>query len=417
MKTLAANERQTYLLSAILWMIALFPVIPELSWNLLCIAHIFDHALIIPLDHGANDFYMFWAAGHLGVSANPALSYHTAPLYAFESAHIPRPFIDNPWVYPPPSLAFALILGRTSLAVGDAVWLVGLTIASAALLRAARLPWLVIAAILLSPAALFAASIGQLSVLAAAFFTVTLMRADSAPGRAGFCAALTMIKPQMALLGPVVLLARKRWRGVAVGALTAAVLLALTTLILGAGIWAAYFRYGAPMSRKILLAPFPVFHRQGSHFSYYEFYGTSVFWMLRSLHANIALAALGQGAAALGAVVYAWILWRQREINPVNRVAITLLLGVLISPYGFAEDLAGYSIAIILLIWQRRRLEIADSILLIWPSFLPYVSIALHIELTPVFVLWAILRARRELAPRADHANREHNHAGAEPVS
>jgi hypothetical protein len=79
-------------------------------------------------------------------------------------------------------------------------------------------------------------------------------------------------------------------------------------------------------------------------------------------------------------------------------VAITLLLGVLISPYGFAEDLVGYSIAIVLLVWQRRRLEIADSILLVWPSFLPYVAIALHAELTPVFVLWAVLRAGRELA-------------------
>jgi hypothetical protein len=416
-KTLSSADRQIILLSAILWMLALLPIIPLFAWTLQCIAHLFDHAVIIPLDHGANDFYMFWAAGHLGVSADPTLSYHAAPLYAFEYAHIPRPFIHNPWIYPPPSLAFALILGRTSLAVGDVVWLVGLSLASVALLRAAKLPWLVIAAICLSPASLFATFIGQLSVLVAALFTYTLMRADSASGRAGFCAALTMIKPQMALLGPVILLARKRWRGIAVGAFTAAVLLALTTLILGPEIWAAYFRYGAPMSQKILLAPFPVFHRQGSHFTYYEFYGTSVFWMLRSFLLPVPISLAGQALGALGAVVYAWTLWRQREINPVNRVAITLLLSVLISPYGFAEDLAGYSIGIVLLIWQRRRLEIVDSILLVWPSFLPYIAIALHAELTPVFVLWAVLRARRELAPRAGHATSRCDEAGAEPVS
>ncbi len=405
------------LLSAILWMLALLPIMPLITWNLHCLTHLFDHAVIIPLDHGANDFYMFWAAGHLGAGRDPESAYHAAQLYAFESAHVPKPFIHNPWIYPPPSLLLALLMGRTSLAMGDAVWLFALTLASVALLRRAKLPWLVIAAICLSPAALFATFIGQLSVLAAALFTFTLMRADSAPGWAGCSAALTMIKPQMALLGPVVLLARRRWRGVAVGAVTALALLALTTLILGPGIWAAYFRDGAPMSRKILLMPFPTFHQRGSHMSYYEFYGSSVFWMLRSLHADTALAACGQGIAAMAAVIYAWSLWQQRVINPINRVAITLLLGVLISPYGFSEDLAGYSIAIVLLVWQRRRLEIADSILLVWPSFLPYVAIALHAELTPVFVLWAVLRARRELAPRAEHATPEQDLSGAEPVS
>lgn len=409
--------RTTYLLSAALFVVAMFPPILIATWDLAAFRHFIERSIPVPAPWAANDFPMIWSAAHLAMTHHPAQIYQIARLHAFETLHLPGGFNTDPWIYPPPSLLLAMSIGRTAIAGAVMLWFAGLTIASAALLRAARLPWLVVAAMLLSPAALFAAGIGQLSVLAAALFTYTLMRADSAAGRAGFCAALTMIKPQMALLGPVVLLARRRWRGVAVGALTAAVLLALTTLILGPGIWAAYVRYGAPMSRKILLAPFPVFHRQGSHFTYYEFYGTSVFWMLRSLHADIALATLGQGAAALAAVVYAWILWRQREINPVIRVAITLLLGVLISPYGFAEDLAGYSIGIILLIWQRRRLEIADSILLVWPSFLPYVSIALHVELTPVFVLWAILRARRELAPRADHATREHNHAGAEPVS
>ncbi|MGC8532497.1 MAG: glycosyltransferase family 87 protein [Acidiphilium sp.] len=417
MKISSSADRQIMLLSAILWMLALLPIMPPLAWNLHCLAHLFDHAVIIPLDHGANDFYMFWAAGHLGAGRDPDFAYQAARLYAFESAHVPKPFIHNPWIYPPPSLLLALLMGRTGLAMGDAVWLFALTLASVVLLRRAKLPWLVIAAICLSPAALFATFIGQLSVLAAALFTFTLMRADDAPGWAGFSAALTMIKPQMALLGPVVLLARRRWRGVAVGAVTALALLALTTLILGPGIWAAYFRYGAPMSQKILLMPFPTFHRLGSHFSYYEFYGSSVFWMLRSLHADLALAAFGQGIAAFAAISYAWVLWRSHAINPINRVAITLLLGVLVSPYGFAEDLAGYSIAIVLLVWQRRRLEIADAILLVWPSFLPYVAIALHAELTPVFVFWAVLRARRELAPRAEHATPERNHAGAEPVS
>jgi hypothetical protein len=411
------TARSTYLLSAALFAIAILPPILVFTWDLAAFQHVLDASIPVPAPWAANDFPMIWSAAHLATSGHPAQIYQIARLHAFETVHLPGGFNSDPWIYPPPSLLLAMSIGRTGLAAAVMLWLVGLSLASVALLRAAKLPWLVIAAICLSPASLFATFIGQLSVLVAALFTYTLMRADSASGRAGFCAALTMIKPQMALLGPVILLARKRWRGIAVGAFTAAVLLALTTLILGPEIWAAYFRYGAPMSQKILLAPFPVFHRQGSHFTYYEFYGTSVFWMLRSFLLPVPISLAGQALGALGAVVYAWTLWRQREINPVNRVAITLLLSVLISPYGFAEDLAGYSIGIVLLIWQRRRLEIVDSILLVWPSFLPYIAIALHAELTPVFVLWAVLRARRELAPRAGHATSRCDEAGAEPVS
>jgi hypothetical protein len=263
MNHLTPPARTTYLLSAALFVIAIFPPILSVTWDLAAFRHVLEPSIPVPEPWAANDFPMIWSAAHLAMSHHPAQIYQIARLHAFETVHLPGGFNSDPWIYPPPSLLLAMSIGRTGLAASVMLWLVGLTIASGAILRAARLPWLVIAAILLSPAALFATFIGQLSVLVAALFTVTLMRADSTPGRAGFCAALTMIKPQMALLGPVVLLARRRWRGVAVGALTAAVLLALTTVILGPRIWAADFRYGAPMSRKILLAPLPGFDGQG----------------------------------------------------------------------------------------------------------------------------------------------------------
>jgi hypothetical protein len=31
-----------------------------------------------------------------------------------------------------------------------------------------------------------------------------------------------------------------------------------------------------------------------------------------------------------------------------------------------------------------------------WPALCPYVSILLHAEITPIFILWAALRAGRE---------------------
>ncbi len=417
MKSLSPAERQTYLLSAVLWGMALLPTIPPLTWSLGSIWHVFDPAYPIPHLAGANDFLMIWSAGHLAATHTPAISYHVGALQAFERQHLPDGFTTDPWIYPPPTLLISMLAGHLNLTLATACWLIGLALMSAALLRAAKLPWPVVIACLLTPAALFASGIGQFSMLVAALFTFSLLRADDAPGRAGFCSALTIIKPQMALLGPIILLARRRWRGLIIGALTASAILIATTLILGPGIWSAYFRFGAPMSRMILDTPFPVFHLHGSHFTYYEFYGTSVFWMLRSLDASITLATIGQIAVALGAIAYGWQVWRQPALNKVQRAAITLLLGVLISPYGFAEDLAGYSIAIILLIWQRRRLEIADTILLVWPSFLPFVAIALDVELTPVFVLWAIFRACRDLAPRTAHATEPTILASTGPVA
>ena len=404
MKFLAPGQRPIYLASAVPLAMVLFLTGPIYSWDLIACWHFFDPTMPIPSPWAPNDFLMIWSAGHLAVAHAPASAYHLRLLQAFERPHLPDGFITDPWIYPPPTLLVSTLVGHLALAPAIGIWMIGLNLMSAALLRAAKLPWGVVIACLLTPAALFASGIGQFSVLIAALFTFTLLRAADAPGRAGFCSALTMIKPQMALLGPIILLARRRWRGIIVGALTASAILIATTLVLGPGIWSTYFHVGAPMSRMILDIPFPIFHRQGSHFTYYEFYGTSVFWMLRSLDASITLATIGQIAVALGASFYGWQLWRQPAINPIQRAAVTLLLGVLISPYGFADDLAGYSIAIILLIWQRQRLEIADTILLVWPSFLPFVTVALDTELTPLFVLWAIWRARQDLAPRTAHA-------------
>ncbi len=96
-------------------------------------------------------------------------------------------------------------------------------------------------AVLASPAVLVNAGSGQNAMLTAACFTGYMALADRWPVLAGACLGALVIKPQLALAVPVVLLCAGRGRAIAGGAMVALGLCALSVLLLGRSAWDGFF--------------------------------------------------------------------------------------------------------------------------------------------------------------------------------
>ncbi|MGC9271571.1 glycosyltransferase family 87 protein, partial [Acidiphilium sp.] len=271
---------------------------------------------------------------------------------------------------------------------GFLIWTLALTGSAIALLRRAHVPWIIIVTGLLSTAGLYNMLVGQLGLLTGAMFIAGLALIETEPSLSGAILGAIILKPQAGLLAPVTLLARRRYRPIVTGAIMIALLCIATTLIWGWSIWPAFLHYGMKASHRILVAPFPTLYEQK---------GASVFWMLRSLGGSVTAAWVTQTISALAAIVLCFQAWRRPTSDRTALIALTVTLTLLVTPYGYTTDMAGFSIMVAWLAWERQRLEIADVLMWMWPALCPVIAITLHLELTPLILILAAARAWKRL--------------------
>jgi hypothetical protein len=330
------------------------------------------------------DFRTFWAAGTLVRRNQAARDYAPfAPAINQRETGVRT----ERWYYPPPTLLIMPLTTLSGFRAGFAVWTFSLMLLGVLILRWSGVSWAPIGLGLLSPASLWSFNLGQLGFCTGAAFFAALLMIDRQPRRAGMLIGALIIKPQAALISPFLLLATRQYRSFWAASIMVISLAALTTGAFGWSIWQNFLSVGLESQRHILLAPFPA---RG------QIWGASIFWMLRSLHLPILVSAIGQGIGAIGALVWALRVWHDERLDHLAKVACMMCLTLLLTPYGYTDDLCGYSIALVALAWRRRQLDIADVALVMWPALCPYVSILLHAEITPIFILWAALRAGRE---------------------
>ncbi len=339
------------------------------------------------------DFTAFWPAGLLARAHDYTRLYNPAAFQTWRLAHLCANAERLDWYYPPPTLAPAMLVSTLPFKPALLVWIAGLSLLAALLLRWARLPWSVILCGLLSPAALYCDELAQLGVLAGALLVAALLLADERPRSAGACLALLLVKPQEALLAPVALLAGRNFRAFAAAALLVALLLAASVLLLGWPAYAAYFRWAPAAGRAVLEYP------AGPHS--HQNYGVSVFWMLRSFGAGLGTAYAAQLVASVAAVATVWWLWRQPAVEKLDRMALTVFLSLLATPYGYAHDMVAYSLALAALA-QRRcwRIGVLDAVLWLWPPLSGVFAADTGLIVTPFIVAVAAGRAWLALAPR-----------------
>jgi hypothetical protein len=348
-----------------------------------------------------SDFPMFWTAGHFAAGPMPGQAYIPHRLLDLENKRIfGHKFFGNkysdPFVYPPPSLMLTMLIGRLGYWPAFTLWTMALSAIGATCLRVARLPWLVVIAAFLSPCSLFVLMTGQLSIVSGCFFVASLLMIDTKPMLAGGFSAMTIFKPQAALLGPIAFLARRRWRGVGAGLVTAISICIITSWALGPDIWKFYLDQGSAASKSLLHLPFPK-KFDPKYEGNFEYETITVFYFFRSLNLGLTIAFIGQALSSIVAAAVCLRLWAQEHHNALELAPMTVFLGLLATPYASMQDMFAFSLAIIIMIWRRKRLDAGDVILLMYPAFVIFGNKLTDIDIGPFFVLFGIIRARSML--------------------
>ena len=319
------------------------------------------------------DFVSFWAAGRLATDGHPALAYDVAAHRAME--RLVGPMTDlMPFPYPPPFLLFVAPFALLPFWLAFGTWVA----ATAALYFAAFrrvAPWPYTFA---HPANLTNAVVGQNGMLTSAIFLGGFQQLDRRPLIAGALLGLLVIKPQLAVLIPIALLAGRHYKSIAGAALSASALLLIAYVLFGETTYRSFFAIIEQQASLVTgRIPWPKI--------------ASLFGALRTLGVPAAPALAAHAAIALGAIVVTWIAWSRRL---ETRLPILAAATLLISPYLFNHDTLLMMIPIGWLVVHRRR---PGTVALLWGLSAVAVT-ALGPNPTPIAALIAIAVMWKEAA-------------------
>lgn len=337
-----------------------------------------------------SDFLSFWTAGqmlHEGGNVYDVAAHASAQqsYFAQENAYVA-------FFYPPPFLPICYLLGFLPYFPALFIWLLttGLGFAYVAKAWLARLlpgqfHWTWIAAL---PTVLITVTHGQTSFLIAGVLGAGALLVDRRPLTAGLLLGLAVIKPQLGLMVPLVLLMTRQWTVIAAAVASAAVVSALATLAFGTAIWgnwlAGFGSAGQAMEN-----------------------GAIGYAKMQSLYAAAKLlgaptplvVGMQAGLTALVALLLAWASWKQ-AYNPLLGAAM-LAGSVLATPFILDYDLVLMAFPLIALLscgfqpWQKLIAALA----FIAPVFARPLATDFGIPvMVPILIALFIVLIRRSLA-------------------
>jgi hypothetical protein len=294
------------------------------------------------------------------------------------------------WVYPPSFLLLVLGFGLLPYVAAYVTWTVATLGAFLAglwqNLRSRTSWWLIVA----FPGLWLGLGQGQNQFLTAALGALGLGLLRKHPVWAGVCIGLLAIKPHLALLFPVALLAARAWRTIVAAAITAVTVTLVPAAILGWDTLAAWTQSMAWVSTAIAEKHLPVW-----------MFPAPYPWLV-SLGVPTVLAWIVQGAISVVAAVVVYRLWRPLA-GRLGSVSVSLALPgsalvlatFLATPYYAMYDLTWLALPLCWLVatgmdrgWRR-----GERPLLVLLFLLPYASVvalAINVQLAP-FVLAALL--------------------------
>jgi hypothetical protein len=264
-----------------------------------------------------SDFVSFWAAGKLTLAGHPALAYDIPAHHNAEQAVGPVGLL--PFPYPPPFLAFVTPFALLPFGAAFFAW-VGATMPlyAWAVRRIAPLPYA-----FAIPAGYINLLIGQNGFLMSAIFIGGLLLVETSPWLAGVLLGLMLLKPQLAFLLPVAMLAGCEWRVIGGAIASALGLLLIGVSIFGVGSYAAFLQM-LPSQAALL---------QDGRLTWSEL--ASVFALAHSLGASETAALIVHSAIAVAAAALTARAW---WIGSDYRIPILAAASMLISPYIWTYD-------------------------------------------------------------------------------
>ena len=269
------------------------------------------------------DFFSFWIGAQLVLAGNAAGAYQSQ-MSGFG--------LLMPLAYPPPFLLLIAPFGLITFGSAFAVWSIatgGLYLVATGSPRRAALA---------CPPAAANALVGQNGFLTAAILVIGLRQLTQRPWLAGAIFGVMVIKPQLAMLLPLALVAGGHWKALIGAAASAICLIALAFFALGSD---AYQGFADVLRHYSLLL-------QNGRWPWNE---------LASSYAFVRWTGAGHGAAlsvhiaaALSAALIVWIAWRRDWESKIPVFAAATLL---ISPYLFTYDAVMLAAPLVWLITRK----------------------------------------------------------------
>lgn len=347
-------------------------VLAVLAWTALSIGGIDWYGR--PL---GTDFKSFWAASHLALEGRAAAAYDLPAHAAAERVPFGgRDVGYAAFFYPPPFLLVCLPLALLPYLAALVVWQVATGVAWLRVVQVV-LGVRTVVPILAFPAVLLNLEHGQNGFLTAALFGAGMLALERRPRLAGLCFGCLVIKPQLLVLLPVLLLLRRAWRTIGAGVAAALALAGLSLLLFGMAAWEGFARI-APLARATLeqgwVEPGKL---------------QSVFAAVRVLGGGVAAGYLAQGLAALGVCVA--LAWAQHR-RPDDALGMGMLAAagtLLATPFVLDYDLTLLALPLAWLAAQGGR-----------SGFLPWEKLVIAAGFVlPVVSRLLALRAGLPLAP------------------
>jgi len=342
------------------------------------------------------DFLCFYSAATLALAGQAPAAWDFAVLLPVQQSIVPAyTGYGWPWFYPPPFLVLMAPLALLPYAAALVAFL-GAT-ASAwwlTLRRAIARPgagWLMAS----FPGLWVCLAQGQNGLLTAALAAGSILAVRRRPILAGVLLGLLVIKPHLAVLFAVALLAARAWRTLFVAAGTAVAALGVSELILGRGSVAAWLA-SMPLASAATESGALPWTKMPSTFAMLRLFGASIPW-----------AYAGYAVVAAAAAIAVWLVWRRTDSVHLRGAAL-MAATFLANPHVHDYDLVWLAFPIAWLAlhglahgWMRGDREV---LVLAW--LLPAVSTAIatitSVQIGPIALaalVWIALR--RVLGARA----------------
>jgi len=346
-----------------------------------------------------NDFAAFWFAARMTLERPAKDAYDLVIMTQFQHGIWPELEGMYAWVYPPSFLLLVLGFGLMPYIAAYVTWTAATLFAYLAGLWQNvrdRTSWWLIAAF---PGLWLGLGQGQNQFLTAALGALGLGLLRKHPVWAGVCIGLLAIKPHLALLFPVALLAARAWRTILAAAVTAITVTLVPAAILGWGTLVAWRDSMSWVATAIELKQLPVW-----------MFPAPYPWLL-SLGVPTVLAWIVQGAISVLAALIVYRLWRPlaKGVGSLALPGSALVLATfLATPYYAMYDLTWLALPLCWLVATgvAKGFRPGEKPLLVLLFLLPYASVIalfVDVQLAP-FVLAALLWHvwQRSVSDRSD---------------
>ncbi|MGB0126159.1 MAG: glycosyltransferase family 87 protein [Rhodocyclaceae bacterium] len=346
------------------------------------------------------DFIAYWAASHLALAGQPQDAYNLQVLLEAERAAVPANTTIFPWYYPPTFYLVVLPLALLPYLAAYFTFVLTTFAAYFATFRRVVTGREATVCLIAFPGLWINFAHGQNGFLTAALAAAALLCLQSRPYWSGVLIGLLAIKPHLAILFPIALIACGAWRTFAVAGLVATLFLAVGTFVFGQATLTAFF--------GSLWMPRAIVETLGSHLWLKM---PTPIAMAQMLGMPPLPARLLHAAVACGAIWAVWRVWRGCHTASLRSAAL-MVATFLVTPYAFDYDLAwlAFPIAWMALAGLRNGWLPGEREVLVAAWLLPLVMAPIG-KLVPVQVapailamfLWAIARRARHGPSREPH--------------